>query len=128
MCQGDSNRGATQAQADRMNPLKFMYNSIKTDIIAVKTMFNRAGKGEPQFDPEKKRQMWEAIKSIRPIDYLRDSWMWLLLILFVAAVAWILAAQYYQIQCNNFIIENYVIPELSKISSQIAPSWNLTLI
>lgn len=115
-----------------MNPITWAINNIKGDIKAVKTIMDRAKSGEPQLDPEKKAMFWKTIKSIRPIDYLRDSWIWLLLLAFVATATWLVAGQYYQVQCNNFIIETYVIPELEKqaaLRNLTAPSWdfNFTL-
>ena len=88
--------------------IKFVYNDFKSDIATVKHIAKCTKEGKPILDPEKKKQFWEMIKTITPTNMLKESWMWILCILFACAVTWMITGKYYEMRCNNFIYENYI--------------------
>lgn len=102
-----------------MKLLKFLWNDLKTDIETVIHIIKCIKDKKPILDPEKKAQFITIMKSITPLSILKESWMWLLVIAFAAACAWVISAKYYQLQCNAFIYDNYILPEMQKRTPEL---------
>jgi hypothetical protein len=91
---------------DTWEDLKFLVKAIK-----------KHANGEDVIDKEKLSQVKEAFKDFSIMQMIKDNWLWFLCIAFAGVCGWMLTAQYYQIQCNNFIIENYITPQIANIST-----------
>jgi hypothetical protein len=48
------------------------------------------------------------MKTVTPTSILKDNGYWILAIIFALVIGWYLASQYYQLQCNNIIIDEYI--------------------
>lgn len=90
-----------------MNIFKFLWNDLKTDILCVKETIKRAREGKPIVDQDKLDLFRKEVLS-KPGERFKESWPWLIVIIFAFVLGWVMAAGYYQVACNNFIIENYI--------------------
>ncbi len=89
-----------------MNPIKFFYRMLKSDISTIVTTIKRLKNNEPVFDPQKLAEFKSEIKRTTIKSYFEENWLWIMTIAFAAIMTWVMAANYYSIQANNFIIEN----------------------
>jgi len=97
---------------------------IKSDIKTVITTVNRIKNNEPILNPNKVEAFKKEIKTVTVASYFQENWLWIMTILFAATMAWVLAANYYSIQANNFIIENCMPQVLNGMS--YPTSFNFT--
>lgn len=85
----------------------FLYNKIiGEDIDTVKYMIKQTKEGKPILDPEKKAIFIREMKAA-PVGLFKDSWYWVLAIIFCFAMGSLVGFEYCEIKCNNFIIEEY---------------------
>ncbi len=90
-------------------------------------IFRRMSKQEPLVDPNKWRMFKHEMKGIRPKDFFNKKFMvWTLVFLFAMAATWMVSAKYYEVQCNNLIIKEYIIPQMGNNLSLEGTFWNLT--
>lgn len=86
---------------DTVEDVKFIVEAIK-----------KYRRGEKILDPIKVAQFRDGIKGITVGSMLRESWHWILVIAFAFVMGWILGGARCEVLCNNFIIENYVMPQM----------------
>lgn len=79
----------------------FFVEDIKGDFKTLKKILD--GEYKSKYTKEDLKQMFN-IKEI-----LKTYWPFFLLLLATGCVSWFLAAKYYQIACNDFIVQNYVV-------------------
>ena len=89
---------------------KVIYLYIKetiSDILYVFVIIKKMFRNERVVDPEKFEMFKDQFRNLSAKEILKTSSGWITVIIFTGIVGWYLASQYYQVQCNNFIIENY---------------------
>lgn len=102
--------------------IKFVYQDLVTDVKCLIDIIKKISKGEEILSSEKKEILKRELKTITPSNFIKESWPWIIVVIFAFLCGWIVAAKYYQIICNNFIIENYINPEIIKnLPSNITP-------
>jgi len=104
---------------------KFFYliwwKAIGEDIDTVKYMIKQRKEGKPILDPEKKKIAIEQLKAA-PKALLKESWMWVLVVLFAFFLGMVIGEQFAVVKCNNFIYENFydeLMPGLPVVSPSI---------
>jgi len=118
-----------------MNPLfkffLFLYNDIKEDIKTIFYIFRQIKNDKPILNPDKKKMAIEQLKTI-PKDLFKESWYWVLAIIFVFAMGSLIGFEYCETKCNNFIYDNYgdviidrlnltvISPNISAFNSEIS--------
>jgi len=103
-----------------MNPIKSLIDDFKTVVRTIKRLKNK----EPVFNPERVKQFQNEMKGVTFKSYFEENWIWILTILFAFVCGWIMAANYYSIQANNFIVEN-CIPDRF-MNNVVDPGMNIT--
>jgi hypothetical protein len=98
-----------------MNPIRWLIDDIKWFFIIIKRII----KQEPLINPEKWKIVKKELKTITIKSFFKESGHWLLVILFAFVIGWLLASKYYQLQCNNFIVETYIIPQIYNITNAV---------
>jgi len=79
---------------------------IGEDIDTVKYIMKQTKEGKPVLDPEKTKQFVKYMKHA-PMEILKGSWYWVLAIIFAFAMGSLVGMRYTEVQCNNFIIDNF---------------------
>lgn len=117
-----------------MNPFSFILRQIwgiikfvvLDTIEDVKTLF-KVGKGalngEEVFDKVKVDMLKAEIMSLTPLNVVKRYWHWLILVAFACSLTWLVCSQFYQVECNNFIIEQYINKSFGYVAM---PSGNLS--
>ena len=96
-----------------------IYNKvIGDDIDTVKYMLKQRREGKPILDPEKKRIALAELKKV-PKALFTESWYWVLAIIFVFCMGYLVGLKKCEVACNNFVTENYINPELTKVSPSV---------
>lgn len=106
--------------------LKLIIEDIIQDIKFLFVIIKKVFRGEKIVQDHKWEEYKQTVKSITPQEVMRKDWYWILAIMFALVIGILLSAKYYQMECNNIIIENYInkdIPEwnMSEDSSSIFP-------
>ena len=80
-----------------MGFIKFIYNDFKTDFITLTHIIQ--GKYKCKY----------TLKEMLDFrNVLQQNWLFFLIIVLAFCVGFFFASQYYQQQCNEFIVENYL--------------------
>jgi len=88
------------------NIFKIIWNSITTDVDTVKHIFKSISDEKSPVDLDKLEELKMELKKLKLSDIIKEYWLWLICIIFAGVMGWVLAASYYQVQCNNYIIDN----------------------
>ena len=104
-----------------MNRIKkfflFLYKIIiGDDIKTVKYIIKQVKEDKPILDPEKKRIAIQEMKKL-PAVLFKESWYWILAVIFAFAMGSLVGYQYAEMECNNFIIENYGVQVINHSSA-----------
>lgn len=103
------------------NFFRVIYDKIiGDDIDTVKYMIKQHKEGKPILDPEKKRIFLEGLREA-PKSLLTESWHWLLVCAFVFMMGFIVGGYRCEIECNNFIYENFYNDSIMGVSGIILP-------
>lgn len=89
-----------------MNPIKWIYNDLKEDVKTIGYIYRQLRDGKPILDPEKKRIFIQGLKEA-PRTLIKESWYWLLAIIFALAMGAVVGEHYCTIKCNNFIVQEF---------------------
>jgi len=104
-----------------MRWIREIVEDLKSDIKFLRTIIKKGKKGEPLVNQEKFKDYKEVmIKEVIP-SMFKTSWYWIIAILFAFVVGWAVSGKYYEVQCNNFIVDNYIEPYINSSLSPIAP-------
>jgi len=99
--------------------LSFLYKKIiGDDIDTIKYIIRQRKAGKPILDPDKKKLFIQSLKDA-PKDILKNSWIWVLVIIFACCMGYLVGLEKAEIACNNFINENYVNPQIEKINNPL---------
>jgi len=89
--------------------IQFLYNDVKTDIKAIRTIFKRLKKGEPIIEKEVQDGIVAYYKNFSMSNFLKEYWMGILFCILCGVVGWYLAAVRYESLCNQIIYDNYIV-------------------
>ena len=98
-----------------MNPFKFIKAVIKDFIGDIKFIFKSFRSDKPMVDPEKWQAYKQDMKSMDIGGELMKSWYWILAVVFALMIGLLISGKYYEMKCNNIIVENYINPEIDKL-------------
>lgn len=93
-----------------LSVFKFFWWLITDTIDDLRFLFSSAKKyknKEEIIDPAKWILFKEEISKLTIGGVLKDNWHWLLAIMFAGVIGWILGGHWCQVQCNNFILDNF---------------------
>ena len=79
----------------------FIFNDFKTDIQFLYKAFT--GKISDEYIKERNKKLVQAFK---PIELLKEYWLFFLVVILAFCVGWFIASQYYQAQVNQYLIDN----------------------
>jgi len=102
--------------------IKFFVDDIKTDFMALKEMFS-----DDEVATARRKQRLAVIKKELTTgwgEWAKTGWVFLLIIALAFAVGWYHSAKHYQQKCNEFIYENYIVPEQGNIIIEPLESYN----
>ena len=90
-----------------MKFLKWLYAKIiGDDIDTIKYVIKQSKEGKPILDPEKKKIFVREFKRA-PITLFKESWYWILAVIFCFAMGSLIGFEYCEMKCNEFIYENF---------------------
>jgi hypothetical protein len=99
-----------------MNPIKwigrqiksifsFIIDDIKTDIGTVKEVSKRIREEKPIFSESFMSDLKRYFHEFTIGGFIKEYWMSILFCALCYVAGWWLSSQYYQIQCNNVIVD-----------------------
>ena len=108
------------------NIIKRFFNwLIIDDVRWIIQAIKKKQNDEPVFSPEKVEAFKQEMKTYTPRKllggFLKYMVPTLIIALFAGSMGWLLTAKYYQIECNNFMIENYIKP-MNLVNSSVTIS------
>ena len=96
-----------------MNPIKpitdifrFLWDDLKSDLKAIKDAAVRLKNGRPLFDPWEVAEMKRQFRGYSVYQFLKDNWLFFLMLALAFISGWFIATQQCQNTCNAWIIEN----------------------
>lgn len=95
-----------------MNPIKFIKKVVLDCIEDIKFIFKLFKKEGDVIDPEKWQDYKKELKEMSIMEELGKSWYWIMAVVFALFIGILLSAKYYEMKCNNLIIEEYINPQL----------------
>ena len=87
------------------NIFLFIYKDLKSDVETVRYIFRQLRDGKPIIDPKKKADAIYTLKQV-PKALFKESWYWLLALMFVFGAGYLVGLEKCEVECHNFIIEN----------------------
>jgi len=78
----------------------------KKDLETIKYIFKQIKEKKPILDPVKKQVAMQVIKTL-PREAFKGIGIWVLVVIFALCVGSLIGFKYSEVQCNNFIIEEY---------------------
>lgn len=85
-----------------MNPIKFLYNDLKSDIVFIKDVIK--GRYDSDYFITRTKAI---IAYIFTIDFWKRNWIFFLLIILAFLVGYLRGAWHYQDVCNQYILDNF---------------------
>lgn len=100
-----------------LKPIKdffeFIYKDTKTDLLFLKKLGE--GKTELKFNKEELKELLD-VKG-----FLKENWLFFLIVILAFSVGYNVAAAYYENTCNELIYQEYIKPNLPKARLGIEP-------
>lgn len=109
-----------------MNPIKFLIEDFKSDMVAVKEIVDviSGKKKTPDYVKERFRRNFLHGWG----DFFKNNWLFFLLLGLAFASGWFMAGKHYQNICNLYIWETYIEPQMLKpVGSVAAKIGNWTM-
>ena len=95
----------------------FLGKDTINDFKTLKKIADKVSDGKPLMDQQTEKEFKEIMIGYakNPFKLIQDNWLLYILMAASMTVGWFVASQYYQMQCNDFIINNFLNDTITNI-------------